>query len=1003
MANLRLTADSSQLVSEVKKAKEALKTAKTEYKAASSEAEIYGTKEGQLVNKIRAANQIQATRTTTLQTYQKAIHQLQTEINNWEREEKELIQKLKEAQQANDTAKIKEYEAALAKLRTQIKNNQTELTSVNRSYNDLRTEMAQTAKQTNDLQNELDDLSNTFEEVETISEDAGDNMDSMGDGAEGAATAVFSLQDALSTASGYLKDFGELIDGITNKFEELIVNGIQKTGEALVNLGKFSIDKGMSFEESMSQLMATMGLDKTSDVYAPLKETAEYYGRTTKYTATEAAQALNILAQSGLTYRQQMDSIGTVLNLASAGALDLSTAAKYVTGSVKGFGDEMRNASYYADLMAKGASLANTDTNMLGTAFSTAAANANAYGQTADSLTLSLLRLAEQNVIGTDASTALNRVMMDLYTPTSTASKVLDELGISAYDANHNAKDLNVVIDELNAVLKTYNEESQNTIKNQIFSTYGLNAFNKMTVTSTEKVNEFKDALSGAGGAAEDMAKTMINNLQGDLYAVQSAAEGFGIKIFEGIVPGLRQAVQGITKYISELTNNFKNNGMGQAIDKISKAFSNFATQIPALLQKHGPTIIRIFNSIIDIVVILLDSLPALIDSALPNLMSIIENLSQKLPAFLEKVMPKIIDGVGWLASNFPILIASLYGLQGLSGAGAGLLDFGGVIAGIGMAAKVAGTSLGAIVSAAAPVIAAIGAIVTMISLVISSIITAYATSETYRSYFAGIIEDLKQRFGKLVSMITDSIVQIMNDLGFEVSSAKDALGVILQIITTFATITTFAIGQAVSFAITYIELFINSFMSCYNVISNLLKGFIALLKGDFDTALIYVEEFVNSIGEGFSNVWSTARESCSNFSNDFGDFMVALQDVASGNPVKISIESDLNEESFKQDLRLVASWGLPGWDESKFGPLFKDQYTKSGSAKRNGYDTVAIQNGIDIANAAINNWQGNKTFNINNITNSPVYNWNTSDEGDENVFIKMTRETEAYGKYMSG
>lgn len=1001
MGTLRLTADTSQLVSEVKKAKEALNSAKSEYKAAAAEAELLGTKEGQLVNKIKAANQMQATRTAALQTYERAIHQIKTEIDQWEKEEQELIQKLKEAQKANDTAKVNEYTAAIEKLRKQIKDNSKELTTTTKAYNDLRTDMAKTEKQTKELTEELEDLSNVVEEVETVSDDAGDSFEDFEEGADGAGTAVFSLQSALSTASGMLRDFGEMLDGITNKFEDLIKNGIEATATALVNLGKFSLDKGMSFEESMSSVMATMGLNTASAEYEKLKETAEYYGRTTKYTATEAAQGLNILAQSGLSAEQQIATLPNVLNLASAGALDLNTAAKYITGSVKGFGDSMENAAMYTDLMAKGASLANTDTNMLGAAFSGAAANANSYGQTAQGLTLSLLRLAEQNVIGTDASTALNRAMMDLYTPTDAAAKVLDKLGVSAYDDTGKARDFNTVIDELNTVLSTMNDEQQNTYKNAIFSTYGLNAFNKMTVTSTEKVNEFKDALSGAGGAAEDMAKTMIDNLQGDLYAVQSAAEGFGIKIFEGIVPGLRKAVQGVTSYISELTNNFKNNGIGAAIEKISKSFSNFATQIPSMLEKHTPTLINIFNSVVDILAIVIDSLPTLIDTALPNLMSIIESLASKLPSFLEQVMPTLIDGIGWLASNFPILITGLYGLQGAASAGAGLLDIGGIIAGIAMAAKMAGTSLSSIASAAAPVLGVIAAVAAAIAAVVGIIATAYVTSENFRNYCSTVLGSLKEQFGELTTLITDSVIHIMQMMGLEVNSATDALGVIMKAIEVVATVLVFLISQSVSSIVTYVEVLVSLFMGSYEVLSNLISAAMALLSGNFKIAGEYIDNLGKSISTCFSNTWKTVRDSCSDFGKDFGDFMGQLHRIVGNNPLEVMITSDLDVESFKQDMRLVASWGLPGLDESKFGPLFRNQYTDN-SKKPNTENLVAkISKDINIASASVNNWNSTSpVFNNNYINNNNNFTWNTDTAGDENAWVKMQRETEVRVKY---
>ena len=201
---------------------------------------------------------------------------------------------------------------------------------------------------------------------------------------------------------------------------------------AVAGFAAASVKTGMEFDKSMSQVAATMG--KTTDEIQELRDFAQEMGRTTAFSAVQSAEGLNILAMSGLDAKEQIAALPQVMNLAAAGALELDSSASYVTGTVKGFRDEMGNAQIYADLMAKGATLANTSVSGLGEAMSRSAANAKTYNQGADSLTLSLLRLAEQNVEGEAASTALNRAMSDLYAPTAAAQKALAGLGLSAYD-----------------------------------------------------------------------------------------------------------------------------------------------------------------------------------------------------------------------------------------------------------------------------------------------------------------------------------------------------------------------------------------------------------------------------------------------------------------------------------------------------------------------------------------------------------------------------------------
>ena len=328
----------------------------------------------------------------------------------------------------------------------------------------------------------------------------------------------------------------------------------------LVGVGAASVGVATKFESAMSQVAATMGIT-TEQIkngnkdFENLQKTALNMGATTKYTASEAAEGLNILAQAGLSADESIKAIPTVLSLASAGAMSLDSAATYVTASVKGFGDSMDNAQKYADLMAKGATLANTDVRGLGEALSGVSATANNYKQSVDSTTLSLLRLAEQNITGGEASTMLARAMADIYTPTSTAQKALDKLGISAYDSSGKARDFNDIVDELSKAFAGMSDEEANATKNQVFTTYGMNAFNKMTAATTETVDKFKTGLKDATGSAAQQAETQLDNLKGSLTLLQSALEGAGIVIGQRLTPYIRKLADGINVLVTKFNN----------------------------------------------------------------------------------------------------------------------------------------------------------------------------------------------------------------------------------------------------------------------------------------------------------------------------------------------------------------------------------------------------------------------------------------------------------------
>lgn len=393
--------------------------------------------------------------------------------------------------------------------------------------------------------------------------------------ADGFMSGVQSAQ----TAFGGL---GDKISAGTVALGTALGNMATKAAGAVVDFGKESINTGMSFESAMSQIAATLGytvddiagnINNAGDNFDALKKKAAEMGRETNFTASQSAEGLNILAMSGFDAQQSISMIGDVLHLAAAGSMDMASAAGYISGSMKGFADETKNSAYYADLMAKGATLANTSVSQLGEAMSSGAAGAAAYSQSAESMTVALLRLAEQGVVGSAAGTALAAAMKDIYTPTDQAKKALNELGVAAYE-NGKALDFNDVINDLSAALAGFSEEEANAYKQTIFGIQGLNAYNKMTVTGVEAQNNWAAALAGASEGMGEAAKqydTMTSNLQGSKDMLSSALEGFQNAVYEHLAGPLTEATNLATSALSELTAGFEEGGLRGAIESLGQ------------------------------------------------------------------------------------------------------------------------------------------------------------------------------------------------------------------------------------------------------------------------------------------------------------------------------------------------------------------------------------------------------------------------------------------------
>lgn len=463
-------------------------------------------------------------------------------------------------------------------------------------------------------------------------------------------------------------------------FSELEALGnLAKAGfSALTSLGREAVATGQEFSAGMSQIGATLGYstaqinDSASEAYKnmqALTEKAEEMGAKTSFSASQAAEGLNILAMSGYSAEESIQMIDSVLDMAAAGSLSLGSAASYISGSMKGFTKEAGNfadnaeaAVYYSDLIAKGATLANTNVQQLGEALSDASSTANTYGQSAQATEVALLRLAEQNEVGSAASTALAAAMKNLYSPTEQAKQALASLGVSAYDANGKARDFNTIVDELKTALYQITDEGQrNDLENVIFGIQGQAAFDKMISTSAEKVQSFYQSLeyteSGAKGSAALQAETMLDNLTGDITIFNSALDGLKIQLFKSLDAPLRQIVQKATDYLSKLTEGLKQGNLPETVreiadDALASLKQKFDEKLPELLETVKQIPEKARNAISE-------HLPELLETGKQILSFIFDSFPENLKFYADTAVQIISALAEWILQNLPLLLTT--------------------------------------------------------------------------------------------------------------------------------------------------------------------------------------------------------------------------------------------------------------------------------------------------------------------------------------------------------
>lgn len=370
---------------------------------------------------------------------------------------------------------------------------------------------------------------------------------------------------------------------------------------------------GSSFTASMSQVSATMGITRMSAEYETLSAAAEEMGAATKFSATQAGDALNYLALAGYDANKAVSALPTVLNTAAAGGLDLAYASDLITDSMSALGLGMDELESFSDKLAKTSQKSNTNIAQLGEAILTVGGTAKTLSGGVTELNTMLGLIADNGIKGAEGGTALRNIILSLSAPTDTAAEAMKRLNVSAFDSQGNLRDLSEVFADFNAALAPLTDQQKTQALNEIFNKVDLKAVNALLGTSAERFDELKGYIENCEGAAAEMAKTMDDNLTGDLTIMSSALEGLGIAAFDKFEDPMRSAVQAVTEDISQLTAEIKNGALSEQFDKISDAAGRLITAVgefaandllPALINsmsaiiEHGNIIISVVTGI---------------------------------------------------------------------------------------------------------------------------------------------------------------------------------------------------------------------------------------------------------------------------------------------------------------------------------------------------------------------------------------------------------------------
>ena len=342
-----------------------------------------------------------------------------------------------------------------------------------------------------------------------------------------------------------------------------------------------AIQTGMQFDASMSNVYGLMSsLNLSQAQMDALRDTAREMGATTKFSASEAADAMGYMALAGWDDAQVIAGIPGVLNLAAAANMDLAKASDIVTDTMTPFGMAAERAGEAADVFAYAQANSNTTVEALGEAMKYAAPTADAFGMTLQDTAAAMGVLANAGIKGSQGGTTLNAMLRDMKNNAKNGAIAIGKTKVALTNADGSYRSYAAIIRDIDKATSSMTASQRDAALGAIFGDESLKGILATLKQGPDALDAMTEGMYACGGAAEDMAATMGDNLKGDLAILESGAQDMAIALSDWLMPAARGVVQGITDMI----------GKFNALDDGTK---NTIFRIGAMAAAAGPLLLN--------------------------------------------------------------------------------------------------------------------------------------------------------------------------------------------------------------------------------------------------------------------------------------------------------------------------------------------------------------------------------------------------------------------------
>ena len=363
-----------------------------------------------------------------------------------------------------------------------------------------------------------------------------------------------------------------------------------------VKIGQFvsdAVSTYADFDQAMANTAAICGA--TADDYARLQQAALDMGKDTTKTATESAEALGYMSLAGWDVNESIAGLEPILRLSEATQMDLATCSDLVTDSLSALGLQVDDLGEYLDVAAMANNKSNQTAQMLMEAYIAVGGTMKNLNVPIQESAAALGVLANRGIKGSEAGTALNAVINNLTTGTGQAGKMMDQLGISAFDSNGKFIGLAETIRVVDEATKDMTEEQRNAALAALGGKEHIDALNDLisglNTTTADGRSEWEaltDDLYNADGALSTMAATVTDTLQGAISIFGSAMDDMKIRLAQTFAPAAKDAINAVSAVIPSITDRIAAAGNAFVEYALPKVEAFTQNCVPALEKVGG-------------------------------------------------------------------------------------------------------------------------------------------------------------------------------------------------------------------------------------------------------------------------------------------------------------------------------------------------------------------------------------------------------------------------------